>query len=102
MIRWMTMIMQAPVRLYRLCISPLLGPRCRFYPTCSAYMLEALELHGPLKGGLLGLRRFLSCHPWHHRHGHDPVPKRFTWGAFFGYKRRQPQQVSTKTPSKGH
>ena len=79
----------APVRLYRYFISPLLGPRCRFYPTCSAYMLEAIDRHGAVRGGLLGLRRLLHCHPWSGVHGHDPVPKRFAWGDFFGYKREQ-------------
>ncbi|GEM_PF-1124392 len=80
-------IIKAPVRLYRACISPMIGPRCRFYPTCSAYMLEALETYGPLKGGLLGLRRVASCHPWRKAGFTDPVPKRFTWRDFFGYKR---------------
>lgn len=78
-----------PVRFYRLCLSPLLGPRCRFHPTCSAYALEALERHGALKGTLLGLRRIASCHPWGRKEWIDPVPKRFTWRDIFGYKRRQ-------------
>ncbi|MCB9990122.1 MAG: membrane protein insertion efficiency factor YidD [Rhodospirillales bacterium] len=83
------LILKAPVRFYRAVISPLLGPSCRFHPTCSAYALEALERHGPLKGMVLALRRILKCHPWCHCNWDDPVPKRFTWGDIFGYKRRQ-------------
>ena len=80
--------MKLPVRIYRAVISPLLGPRCRFHPTCSAYTLQALELHGPVRGFLLGLRRILRCHPFGAKGWDDPVPKRFTWGDLFGYKRR--------------
>lgn len=62
------------VRLYQLTISPLLGANCRYSPTCSAYAIEAIQVHGPLKGGWLGLKRIASCHPWG-GHGYDPVPK---------------------------
>ena len=61
------------VHVYRYCISPLLGPRCRFYPTCSAYMIEAIQLHGPIKGTFLGLKRLSRCHPYNDG-GIDPVP----------------------------
>ncbi len=61
------------VRAYRLLLSPLLGPRCRYLPTCSEYALEALARHGALRGSLLSLRRVLRCHPWGGS-GHDPVP----------------------------
>ncbi|WP_404832951.1 membrane protein insertion efficiency factor YidD [Alcaligenes nematophilus] len=61
------------VRGYQLFISPLLGPRCRFYPTCSQYATQALQVHGPLKGTWLAARRLVRCHPWHPG-GHDPVP----------------------------
>jgi len=61
------------IRFYQGAISPLLGAKCRFTPTCSAYGLEAIKKYGPFKGGWLTLRRFLSCHPWG-RHGYDPVP----------------------------
>lgn len=70
-------ILQAPVHFYRYVLSPLLGPGCRFQPTCSAYALEALETHGALKGGWLALRRILRCHPitWlGGSSGFDPVP----------------------------
>jgi len=61
------------VRFYQLAISPLFPGTCRFSPTCSNYMVEALKIHGPLKGLILGLKRFKSCHPWG-RSGYDPVP----------------------------
>lgn len=61
------------VRAYQYLISPLLGSNCRYYPTCSAYMIEAIETHGVLKGLWLGTRRLCRCHPWG-SHGHDPVP----------------------------
>jgi putative membrane protein insertion efficiency factor len=59
---------------YRLGISPWLRPRCRFEPTCSAYMMEALALWGPLQGLWLGLKRIGRCHPWG-PWGSDPVPE---------------------------
>jgi uncharacterized protein len=61
------------VRAYRAYVSPLLGPRCRFAPSCSAYALEALETHGALRGTWLAVRRVSRCHPFH-RGGYDPVP----------------------------
>ena len=62
-----------PIRLYRLLISPLLGPRCRFFPSCSEYAEQAITQRGLLRGGWLALRRLLRCHPWHPG-GFDPVP----------------------------
>lgn len=61
------------VRAYQLCISPFLGQNCRFYPSCSQYAIEAITLHGALKGGMLAARRLSKCHPWHPG-GVDPVP----------------------------
>jgi uncharacterized protein len=61
------------IRLYRLVISPLLGPNCRFYPTCSCYAEEAIHHHGALRGVYLAARRILRCHPWNPG-GYDPVP----------------------------
>jgi putative membrane protein insertion efficiency factor len=58
---------------YRRWLSPLLGPRCRFIPSCSAYGLEAIERHGPWRGGWLTLKRLLRCHPFTPC-GCDPVP----------------------------
>ncbi len=61
------------IRGYRLMISPLLPSACRFYPTCSQYMSEAIETHGAAKGVWLGLKRLCRCHPFH-AGGSDPVP----------------------------
>ena len=60
------------VRAYQLCVSPFLGPCCRFHPTCSEYAIEAIRRHGPLKGTALALFRLLRCHPLHPG-GYDPV-----------------------------
>lgn len=62
------------IRAYQRFISPLLGPRCRFYPTCSQYAVEAIERYGPVKGVWLALRRIVRCHPLNPG-GHDPVPE---------------------------
>jgi putative membrane protein insertion efficiency factor len=61
------------VRFYRLAISPWLGTNCRFQPSCSAYIIEALQVHGVLKGSGLAARRLARCHPWGSS-GYDPVP----------------------------
>lgn len=79
--------LQGPLWLYRTGISPLIGPRCRYYPTCSHYMGEALTRHGPLRGLTLGLWRILRCHPWARGPLTDPVPERFDWREMFRYKR---------------
>jgi len=70
----MRQFLRTLIRIYQYCISPLLGPRCRFYPTCSCYADEALQLHGALRGSYLAARRILRCHPWHSG-GYDPVPQ---------------------------
>jgi uncharacterized protein len=61
------------IRGYQLGISPMLGPRCRFYPSCSCYAHIAIERYGVVRGGWLGLRRILRCHPFREG-GYDPVP----------------------------
>lgn len=61
------------VRGYQLLISPWLGQNCRFTPTCSEYLIEAVRRHGMVRGLWLGARRIGRCHPWHPG-GHDPVP----------------------------
>lgn len=68
-------VLSLPVRFYRICISPLIPSRCRYTPTCSEYALEALAIHGPLKGLWLSIKRIGRCHPWG-GHGYDPVPNK--------------------------
>ncbi len=64
------------IRLYQLTLSGMLGPVCRFYPSCSVYAAEAIKRYGCWRGALLGLVRLLKCHPFHPG-GYDPVPERF-------------------------
>jgi putative membrane protein insertion efficiency factor len=61
------------IKLYQILLSPILGASCRFTPTCSHYGLQAIQKHGPFKGGWLTLKRIGRCHPWG-GHGPDPVP----------------------------
>jgi putative membrane protein insertion efficiency factor len=62
------------IRFYQKHISPLSPPRCRYYPTCSAYAYQAIKKYGAIKGGWLALKRFLRCHPFTRRDPYDPVP----------------------------
>ncbi len=68
--RW---LLVGVIKAYQFLISPLLGDRCRFYPSCSRYAVEALERFGFFYGCYLAIRRVLKCHPWHPG-GIDPVP----------------------------
>jgi uncharacterized protein len=61
------------ISVYRYALSPLLGARCRFHPSCSCYAQEAIGKHGALRGSSLALRRIARCHPWNPG-GYDPVP----------------------------
>jgi uncharacterized protein len=69
--RW---LLTGPIRAYQLSLSPLLGPRCRFHPSCSQYALEAIERHGAARGGWLAAKRIARCHPLNPG-GFDPVPE---------------------------
>lgn len=81
LIRWVraafVFLLTIPIKLYQWLISPALPRTCRYYPTCSEYAIEALRIHGPIKGLIMGTRRILSCHPWG-GHGYDPVPPKGT------------------------
>lgn len=69
-----------PIRLYQILLSPLLGAnKCRYQPTCSNYMIQAIEEWGIFKGTWLGLKRIGRCHPWG-GHGYDPIPKKTKFG----------------------
>lgn len=69
----MKTLVLAVLRAYQIGVSPLLGPRCRFYPSCSAYAVQAVTAHGAGRGSYLAVRRLLRCHPWNPG-GLDPVP----------------------------
>ncbi|MDY6024824.1 membrane protein insertion efficiency factor YidD [Bergeyella zoohelcum] len=71
--KWWILPLLLPIRFYQMAISPLLPSSCRYTPTCSHYMAEALQTHGLIYGFWLGLKRILRCHPWGGC-GHDPVP----------------------------
>ena len=60
------------IRFYQLCISPLLGNNCRYYPSCSQYAIEAIEKKGIIRGSWMAVKRICRCHPWHDG-GYDPV-----------------------------
>ncbi len=68
-------ILILPIRAYQLLISPILGPSCRFKPTCSHYMIGAINEWGIFKGIFLGLKRISRCHPWNEDDPMDPVPE---------------------------
>jgi putative membrane protein insertion efficiency factor len=73
---WFVMLKQAAlvmIRFYQKAVSPWLSPACRYYPTCSAYAIEAIEKYGVWRGTALAVKRILRCHPFHSG-GYDPVP----------------------------
>lgn len=73
--RLMAGLLTGLIRLYQVTISPLLGPNCRYAPSCSEYAREAITRFGPLRGGWFALRRLGRCHPWGGS-GYDPVPEK--------------------------
>jgi putative membrane protein insertion efficiency factor len=70
----MTKLLIILIRMYQVALSPFFGQQCRFAPTCSYYAIESIQVHGPIKGFFLTIKRLSHCHPWHIG-GHDPVPK---------------------------
>jgi putative membrane protein insertion efficiency factor len=72
-LRILSLPLIALIKLYQWIISPWIGPKCRYTPSCSQYALEALRKYGIFKGGWLALKRISRCHPWG-GHGYDPVP----------------------------
>lgn len=77
MLKWLLQVprrlLAALIRVYQLTLSPLLPASCRFHPSCSQYTLEAVRKYGAARGGWLGIRRLVRCHPWNPG-GFDPVP----------------------------
>ena len=73
MFKFLSFLLVIPIKLYQILISPILGPNCRYHPTCSQYSIEAINKHGPFKDTWLAIKRISSCHPWGGS-GHDPVP----------------------------
>jgi putative membrane protein insertion efficiency factor len=71
----MRFVLKFLIRVYQVALSPLLGPNCRYFPTCSHYAIEAIDTHGSLRGTWLTFKRVSRCHPWHEG-GFDPVPGR--------------------------
>jgi len=71
--RVLGLAIRAMIRAYQLFLAPILGPSCRYYPSCSHYAAEAVARHGPWRGSLLAARRLSRCHPWGGS-GYDPVP----------------------------
>ena len=71
--RIFSLLLIIPIKIYQTIISPLLGPSCRFTPTCSQYAVEAIQKYGPFKGSWLSFKSILKCHPWGGS-GYDPVP----------------------------
>ena len=67
-------LLKGLIKVYKYTVSPLLGPKCRYLPTCSSYGVQAIERYGPFLGGWLTVKRICRCNPWG-AHGYDPVPK---------------------------
>ncbi len=83
----MRIILRGLIRLYQLTLSPLIGPVCRYSPTCSHYATEAIDRHGAWRGGWLALARLSRCHPWGSS-GFDPVPEQINirYGLFNAWR----------------
>lgn len=92
------------IKIYQLVVSPMIGAHCRFHPTCSAYMKEAIETKGAVKGLVLGIKRLFKCHPFYKGDFFDPVEtakptdntKPIATKGWFGYKRKHSPASSIK------
>ena len=84
-------LLRALIIVYQYILSPIVGPSCRFQPTCSEYGLESIKLHGPFFGTVLAIRRLIRCNPWG-RHGYDPVISTYTADNF----KSAPEQTLNK------
>ena len=99
MMTLLSKVLIAPIRLYQRWISPAFPPTCRFYPSCSAYAVRALEIHGPFIGLYLAIRRLLRCHPWTPG-GIDQVPPKGKWSSTpTPYDPEEDQNLSNRTSS---
>lgn len=87
------------IRFYQIAISPMIGPRCRYIPTCSQYSLEAIHTHGAMKGVYLATRRICRCHPWG-GYGYDPVPKKAI--RFISFQQIDSQMLHIAVPFREH
>ncbi len=87
------------IRFYQIAISPLLGPRCRYIPTCSQYSLEAVHTHGVIRGVWLSMRRICRCHPWGGS-GYDPIPPKAI--RFISFQQIDSQTYRVAVPFREH
>jgi putative membrane protein insertion efficiency factor len=71
----LTALLKIPIKFYQIGVSPFIGNRCRYFPSCSTYAMEALDTHGAVFGSFLAAKRICRCHPWA-TGGYDPVPER--------------------------
>ncbi|MFZ4757968.1 MAG: membrane protein insertion efficiency factor YidD [Burkholderiaceae bacterium] len=90
-------VLAVPLLVYRYGISPMIGPRCRFHPSCSTYSLEALDRFGAMRGTWLAAARLTRCHPWHPG-GLDPLPDTFESAAPARYLGSLLRRVRAHTP----
>ncbi|RKG30253.1 membrane protein insertion efficiency factor YidD [Acinetobacter tianfuensis] len=87
------------IRFYQIAISPVLGPRCRYIPTCSQYSLEAIHRHGAVRGVWLSVHRICRCHPWGGS-GYDPVPAKAI--RFISFQQIDSQKHHVAVPFRDH